>query len=263
MTVTRRIAALFTVKANKALDRAEGPRQLLDHCYSKQLELAQQVRRGVADVATSRRRVDLQRAGLQQSADRLEQQAQRALATGREDLAWEALARRSTVFAQDSQLEGQAVSLDAEEQKLTLASHQLQAKIDAFRNRKETVKAGCTAAEAETRINEAVSGISAEVGDIGMAMQRARDKTEQLQARAGVLDELLGSGALRDATSAVAHDELPSQLDAVATTGDVEAELARIRAELAQRPAVPTLEEHPAPPLTAPTTSATPQEATL
>jgi len=259
MTVTRRIAALFTVKANKALDRAEDPRELLDYSYSKQLELAQQVRRGVADVATGRKRVELQRIGLQQSAGKLEQQAQQALLSDREDLAREALARRSAVLAQDGDLEVQAASLGAEEEQLTLASHRLQARIDAFRSRKETIKASYTAAEAETHINEAVSGISGETGDVGVAVQRAQDRTEQLQARAGALDELLASGALHDATSPVAHDELQSQLDAVATTGDVEAELARIRAELAQAPAPPALEEHPAPPKTAPAAS---QEAT-
>ena len=259
MTVSRRIAALFTVKANKALDRAEDPRDLLDHSYSKQLELAQQVRRGVADVATSRKRVDLQRTGLRQSAGKLEQQAQQALLTGHEDLAREALARRSAVLAQDGDLEGQAASLGAEEEQLTLASHRLQAKIDAFRNRKETIKATYTAAEAETRINEAVSGISEEMGDVGVAMQRAEDRTEQLQARAGALDELMASGALRDASSPVVHDELQSQLNAVAGTGEVEAELTRIRAELAQAPAPTALEAHPSPVGTAPATS---QEAT-
>ena len=263
MTVTRRIAALFTVKANKALDRAEDPRELLDYSYSKQLELAQQVRRGVADVATSRNQVELQRTGLTQSAGKLEQQAQQALLTGREDLAREALARRSAVLAQDSDLEGQAASLGAEEEQLTLASHRLQAKIDAFRSRKETIKASYTAAEAETHINEAVSGISEEMGDVGVAMERAQDKTEQLQARAGALDELMASGALQDATSPVAHDELQSQLDAVAATGDVEAELARIRTGLAEAPGPPALEEHPAPhPAPPETAPAAPQEAT-
>ncbi|QMU70005.1 PspA/IM30 family protein [Streptacidiphilus sp. P02-A3a] len=194
MTVTRRLAALFTVKANKALDRAEDPRELLDRSYRKQLELAQQVRRGVADVATSRKRVESQRTGLRQSAGKLEQQAQRALLTGREDLAREALGRealgrRGALRAQDGDLEGQAASLGAEEEQLTLASHRLQARIDAFRSRKETIKASCTAAEAETRINESVSGISEEMGDVGPAVQRAQDRTEQLRARAPALEE--------------------------------------------------------------------------
>ena len=247
MTVTRRIAALFSVKANKALDRAEDPREMLDYSYSKQLELSQQVRRGVADVATSRKRVQLQLTGLQQSAGKLEQQAQQALAIGREDLAREALTRRTAVLAQSTDLEIQETSLEAEEAKLTLASQRLQAKIDAFRTRKETIKANYTAAEAETHINEAVSGISEEMGDVGVAMQRAQEKTEQLQARAGALDELMASGALHDATLSVPDDDLQKQLDSITSGDDVDAQLARMRAELAASPTPPALDEHPSP----------------
>jgi phage shock protein A len=246
MSLMRRIAALFKIKVGKALDSAEDPREVLDYSYSKQLELLQQVRRGVADVATSRKRVELQLTGLQQSADKLDGQARQALAVGRDDLAREALTRRTAILAQGSDLQTQETSLQAEEEKLTLASQRLQAKVDAFRTRKETIKATYTAAEAETHISEAVTGISEEMGDVGMAIQRAQDKTEQLQARAGALDELMASGALQDATSPVAHDELQSQLDAITAGGDVDAELARMKAELPASSAPPALEEKPA-----------------
>ena len=149
------------------------------------LTLARKRRRGVADVATSRRRVELQLAQLQQSAAKLQGQAQQALAAGREDLAREALTRRAAVTSQIGDLQGQQASLQAEQDKLTVASQRLQAKVEAFRTRKETIKATYTAAEAETSISEAVTGISEEMGDVGMAVQRAQDKTEQLQARAG------------------------------------------------------------------------------
>jgi len=116
------------------------------------------------------------------------------------DLAREALTRRAAVTSQMSDLQGQQAALQAEQDKLTVASQRLQAQMEAFRTRKETIKAACTAAEAETSIREAVTGISEEMGDVGMAVQPAQDKTEQLQARAGALDELLASGALQDAT---------------------------------------------------------------
>src|SRR5204863_41303 len=90
----------------------------------------------------------------------------------------------------------QYAQLQAEEEKLTVASQRLQSKVDAFRTRKETIKATYTAAEAQTRINEAFSGISEEMGDVGMAIQRAEDKTAQMQARAGALDSPLPSDAL-------------------------------------------------------------------
>ena len=228
----RRLAALFRAKANKALDRAEDPREMLDYSYERQLELLQQVRRGLADVATSRKRVELQLAQLQQSSDKLQGQARQALATGREDLAREALTRRAAATSQIGDLLGQQASLQAEEEKLTVASRNLQAKVEAFRTRKETIKATYTAAEAETSIREAVTGISEEMGDVGMAIQRAQDKTEQMQARAGALDELLASGALEDATAPGSSDEIQSQLDALTAGHDVDDELARMKAQL-------------------------------
>ena len=232
MSLSRRIATLFRAKANKVLDRAEDPREVLDYSYERQLELLQQVRRGVADVATSRKRVELQLAQLQQSSDKLHGQAQQALAAGREDLAREALTRQAAVTSQIGDLQGQEASLRAEEEKLTVASRRLQAKVEAFRARKETLKATYTAAEAETRVREAVTGISEEMGDVGMAVQRAQDKTEQMQARAGALDELLASGALEDATVPGGRDEIQSQLDALTAGHDVDDELARMKAQL-------------------------------
>lgn len=181
--VMKRMGMIFRAKANKALDRAEDPRETLDYSYQKQLELLQKVRRGVADVATSRKRLELQLNQLQNQSTKLEDQGRKALALGREDLAREALARRAALQQQVTDLETQHQTLQGEEEKLTLAAQRLQAKVDAFRTKKETIKATYTAAQAQTRIGEAFSGISEEMGDVGMAIQRAEDKTAQLQAR--------------------------------------------------------------------------------
>ncbi|MDI2124779.1 PspA/IM30 family protein [Yinghuangia seranimata] len=230
--ITHRMATLFRVKANKALDRAEDPREVLDYAYEQQLEMLRKVRRGVADVATSHKRVELQTDQLRLSAGKLQDQAQQALGMGREDLAREALTRRTATLAQITDLEAQQASLHEQEEKLTLAAERLQARVDAFRVRKETIKANYTAAESQTMITEAVTGIGEEMGDVGLAMQRAEDKTAQMQARAGALDELIASGALEDATAPAGRDDLQAELDAVTAGSDVDAELARMKAEL-------------------------------
>ena len=191
--IFQRMSLIFSAKTDKALDKLEDPRETLDYSYQRQLELLQKVRRGVADVATSRKRVELQANQLNTQIDKLTQQAQKALEVGREDLAREALTRRSGLQQQLTDLQAQHAQLQGEEEKLTRASQRLQAKVDAFRTRKETIKATYSAAEAQTRINEAFSGISEEMGDVGMAIQRAEDKTQQMQARAGAIDELLAS----------------------------------------------------------------------
>jgi phage shock protein A len=230
MSMWQRISLIFRSKANKALDRAEDPRETLDYSYQRQLDLLAKVRRGVADVATSRKRVELQVNQLQGQSDKLQSQAQQALTLGREDLAREALTRKSGLTAQITDLKTQQAQLVGEEEKLTLAQQRLSAKVEAFRTRKETIKATYTAAEAQTKINEAMSGIGEEMGDVGLAIQRAEDKTAQMQARAGAIDELIASGALDDASSLNAGDDISRELQAMSSQSDVEDELAKLKA---------------------------------
>src|SRR6266545_2135328 len=201
MSLMQRISLIFRAKANKALDRAEDPRETLDYSYQRQLELLSKVRRGVADVATSRKRVELQVNQLQGQATKLQDQAQKAIQMGREDLAREALTRKSGLAQQMSDLQAQHSQLQG---------------------------------EAETKINEAMSGIGEEMGDVGMAIQRAEDKTAQMQARAGAIDELIASGALEDFTGGGQQDDIQAELDRMSSSSDVELEMQRLRGEIGQ-----------------------------
>ena len=227
MGIWQRTSLIFRSKANKALDRAEDPRETLDYSYQRQLDLLAKVRRGVADVATSRKRVELQINQLEQQSTKLTDQAQKAITMDREDLAREALTRKSGLTVQIADLRTQLAQLQAEEEKLILAQQRLQAKVEAFRTRKETIKATYTAAEAQTRINEAMSGIGDELGDVGAAIQRAEDKTAQMQARAGAIDELIASGALEDVSAVGGGDDISRELDALSSQADVEARARR------------------------------------
>jgi phage shock protein A len=230
-SIMQRIALIFRSKANKALDAAEDPRETLDYSYTQQQALLQKVRRGLADVATSRKRLELQMQQLDQSSSKLQGQAQQALAAGREDLAREALTRRAALQQQITDLQTQHANLQSQEENLTTSSQRLQAKIEAFRTKKETLKATYTAAEAQTRINEAFSGISEEMGDVGMAIERAEDKTAQMQARAGAVDELIASGALNDPLSS-GSDDITAELNRVSSGNDIELELAKMKAQI-------------------------------
>jgi len=231
MSVMKRVSLIFRAKANKALDKYEDPRETLDYSYQQQVEMLTKVRRGVADVATSRKRVELQMTQLQKQVQTKETQARTALGQGREDLARAALEQKSGLQSQYQGLQSQYQGLQEQEEKLTLASQRLQTQVDAFRTRKETIKATYTAAEAQTRINEAFSGISEEMGDIGLAIQRAEDKTAQMQARAGAIDELLASGALENHVGGT-PDYIQAELDRMGASSEIESEMARLRGEL-------------------------------
>ena len=231
MGIMKRISTIFQAKTNAALNKAEDPRQTLDLSYEQQLDNLTKVKRAVADVATARKRVEIQAEQLKAQGDKLAEQAKAALAQNNEPLAREALTRRQAITVQLADLETQHATIVDQEQKLTDTAQRLQTEVEAFRTKKETIKATYTAAEAQTRINEAFSGISEEMGDVGMAIQRAEDKTAQMQARAGAIDELMASGALDDVGGR--RDDIQAELDQLSANSDVETELRRLRGEIA------------------------------
>src|SRR2546421_7466181 len=90
-----RASTIVKAKFSKLLDRAEDPTETLDYSYEKQLELLQNVKRGVADVVTAKKRLELQTTQLEQSVVKLETQARQAVGAGRQGLAREAPHRKT------------------------------------------------------------------------------------------------------------------------------------------------------------------------
>ena len=216
---------------SKLLDRAEDPSVTLDYSYERQREMLQNVKKGVADVVTAKKRLELQTAKLEQEVVKLEGQARQALSAGREDLARGALERKALAQQQLQGLDQQAADLEAQQQKLVESEKRLAAKVEAFRSQKEVIKAQYSAAEAQVRIGEAASGIGEEMADTGLAIERARDKTEQMQARAGAIEELTAAGTLEDMTGTGGSD-LDRELAQISASHQVDDELARLKGEL-------------------------------
>jgi len=233
MSLFSRMTTIIGAKASSVLDKAEDPNETLDYSYEKQLELLQNVKRGLADLVTSKRRLQLQQDTLQQSLDKLDTQAREALGQNREDLARTALQRKVAIQQQMDALTTQITQLQAQQDKLTDAEQRLQTKVETFRTTKETMKAQYSASQAQVKIGEAATGISEEMGDVGLAIQRAQDKTQQMQARAAALDDLTASGALTDFTGD-GQDDIDSQLSQVSTTSEVDKQLADMKAQLGQ-----------------------------
>ncbi len=231
MSILQRMSDVVQQKLNKVMDRAEDPAEAMDFAYQKQLEQLQQVRRSIADVLTSEKRLELQSAQLQQSSGKLQTQAQTALQQGREDLARLALTRAETAKQQLVGLSQQVEQLKEQEQKLELVAQKLQAKVESFRTQKETIKAEYSAAQAQTKIGEAVTGLNEQMADVGMMVERAQDKTAQMQARAAAIDQLVDSGVL-DQIGAPGGDDIERQLAAGTTQTTVDAQLAAMKAQL-------------------------------
>lgn len=233
MSLLGRMNTILQAKASKVLDKAEDPNETLDYSYERQLKLLQDVKRGLADLVTSKRRLQLQHDQLQQNMNHLDDQARQALSANREDLARLALQRKAGVQAQLTSLDTQISQLEDQQQKLTDAEQRLQTKVETFRTTKEAIKAQYTASTAQVKISEAATGISEEMADVGLAVQRAQDKTEQMQARAAALDELTTTGALED-LSGGGSDDIDRQLAQLSSGSEVDQQLAALKAQIGQ-----------------------------
>jgi len=230
MSLFQRAHDILNAKANRALDAAEKPDEMLDLSYEQMLDQITKVRQALVTIAASRKRIELQEQQLQHSVDHLQEQAKTALSLGKEDLAREALSRKATAEAQINDMQAQHEQLAEQEEKLGETLQALQQRVNTFRTQKEVLKAQYAAASASASVNEDVAGISSTLGDSGAALQRAQDKIATMQARAGALDELLQSGVLEDVGGST--DDIQQELDEAGANADVDRELAALKAEI-------------------------------
>ena len=228
-----RISTVINAEISNVLNRAENPADTLDYAYERQLEDLQNVKQGITEVVTAKKRLQLQESELGRRAEKLSGQAREAMAAGREDLARAALERRQLILGEVGSLDQQVTELESEQEQLTAAEQQLRTRIEAFRSKKEVIKAQYSTAEAEVRISEAATGVGDEMADVGLAMQRALEKTEDMRARASAVEELHAAGTLEDlAALGPAQDDVDRQLEQLGTNRAVDDELGKLRAEL-------------------------------
>jgi len=228
-----RMNTLFKTKITKLLDRAEDPAETLEYGYQKQIELLQNVKKGIADVVTSKKRIQMQSQKLEQQLVKLDTQARQALSQGREDLARTALERKTLAQTELQSLDQQVSELERQQEQLTANEQKLRHKIEAFRTKKEVIKAQYSAAEAQVRIGEAASGVGEEMADLGLALQRAEEKTENMRARASAVEELEAAGTFDDLTQlGGGGDDIDRELAQLSGGAQVDDELARMKAEL-------------------------------
>ena len=238
MGLWTRIRMLFATKASSALDRAEDPREVLDYAYSQQQQLLVSLRRGLVDVATSKQQLEQQAQRLLDSIPKLDDQARRAIGAGREDLARVTLERKRIATTEADSLTKQIAEVSADKDRLSAQERALQLRIEQFRTHRDVVSARYSAAEAEVRVKESLAGVSGELAELGMAVGRAEEKADRLQARARAIDSLVEIGSL---PSAGGGDFVENELLRITQGSEIDGELARIKAELA-------LPKLPAPP---------------
>lgn len=229
MGIFSRISTFFKVRANAALDKAEDPGQVLDYSYSKQLEQLQQVKRSIADVVTAEKRLELQQSQLINKSNQREQQARQALAANREDLARMALQEKENALTMINGYEQQLAQLRDQKEKLLAMQRNLTTRVEAFRTQKEMVKAQYSAAQAQVKINETLTGMSEEMSEVNMAMQRAQDKVLGMQARAEATEALIENDELQALPSPGNESTLDRELRKISAEQNIDAQLEALK----------------------------------
>lgn len=230
MGLLGRFFNILGAKFSKLLGMAERPDEQLDYSYEQMQEQLVEVKRGVANLVTAKKRIEIQADGVRGNVLKLETQAREAMSANREDLAQQAIERK--VFAQQQlqSLDGQVEKLQGQQESLIESQQNLETKIENFKATKEVIKARYSAAKAQVQIGEAATGIGRGFNNAGVAIGRAQEKVEGMEARASALQELTAAGALEDFTST--GTQLDHELAAIASSKAVDEEMNKLRAEL-------------------------------
>ena len=230
MGLVSRMSTVVKAKMNRIVDNAENPNETLDYAYEQQLKSLRTVRENVTKMVTAKRMLQSQAAKAKNDIAAIDARARQAMELGREDLARMALQHKQASLQQLEGLDQQIDDMEMEQEKLTQMQHRLQAKVTAFKTKKEVIKAQYSAAQAQVRIGSALSGLSEEMGDISLAVERAENKTEKLKARAGAIEELAEAGVLDDFSDR--NDPIGRELAQLTAAANVEDELAALRSSL-------------------------------
>ncbi len=230
MGLLSRMSTVVKAKMTKIVDDAENPNETLDYAYEQQLESLKKVRENVTKMVTAKRMLMSQADKAKKDIVAIDARARKAMELGREDLARMALQHKQTSLLQLEGLDQQIYDMELEQEKLTQMQQRLQAKVSSFKTKKEVIKAQYSAAQAQVRIGSALSGLSEEMGDITLAIERAEGKTEKLKAKAGAIDELAEAGVLDDFSDR--SDPIGRELAQLTAAANVEDELAALRSSL-------------------------------
>lgn len=230
MSLFGRFIFAIRAKLNALLNRTADPSAELDYSYEQLRDELQEVTRGIADVTTQKKRLEIHRRRLRENVEKHDGQAREALNQGRDDLARRALEKKQAHVAQITDLSDQIEALQETQDQLVGKRAELSSQIEQFRTRKESMKARYEAAEASARVAEAFTGVGDTMADVQRSLERATERTERMEARAAALEELEETGALESVLEE--GDSIDQELERLSNEKAVENELATLRAEM-------------------------------
>jgi len=229
MGILERIMVLLRQGTSAALAPAPDPRVTHLTSHQKQRALLNQVAKAGKEVTAAKERLRAAADAVRAKLPAMEEQARQELKAGRESMARLALQRRQVVINELQTLERQLAEVEKEDAALAMIEQRLSGQIEAFAARQEVIKARFSAAEAQVRINEAMTGVSQDFADLTATLQRAEHTTEEMQARATAIDRLVQGGDLDAISFGTGSDAIDRRYQSLGADEDVERQLDALR----------------------------------
>ena len=227
MSLLDRISFVIRSWLNAVVNRVSDPAAELDYSYEQLRNELQRVNRAIADLTTQKKRLELHRERLRANVEKHDEQAREAVRQDREDLARRALEKKQTTTHELADLDEQIDRLQATQDRMVERQVALRGRIEGFRTQKEILKARHGAAQASARAAEAFTGVGGELGDVQRAVERAAERTEEMEARAAALEELEETGAFDDILAK--GDAIDRELERRSTEHRVDQELEELK----------------------------------
>ncbi|HET7421105.1 MAG TPA: PspA/IM30 family protein [Candidatus Dormibacteraeota bacterium] len=229
MRFLARLKAVLAQGASVALAPAPDPRVTNLTSHQKQRALLDQVIRAGQEVTAAKLRLQVTADAIRQKLPAMEEQARQELRAGNEAMARLALQRRQVVAHELETLERQLAEVEKEESALAVIEQRLTGQIEAFAARQEVVRARYSAAEAQVRINEAMTGVSQDFAELTATLQRAEQTTSDMEARATAIDRLVHEGDMETIGFAAGSDAIDARYQTLGADEDVERRLRALR----------------------------------
>ena len=232
MGILKRTAGILSAKVNSLLNRAEDPKEMLDYSYEKQKELLQNVSRGIADVMTSKKQLEIKKQELNASVEKYHKQAESAVSANRDDLATIALNRKQETLSTIRSLDTQIAGLDNNLEKLKATKQKLEVKIQQFGAKKEILKAQYDASKATVKVQESLTGLGEDISDVKSTVDRIEERIEKQKARADAITVMVDEGTLEEIDFGMEKkDDVDRELAKIGANKYVDDELAAIKAK--------------------------------
>jgi phage shock protein A len=203
VSLWQRLVRIITARAHAALDAAEDPVESMGLAYRSQLAAFEEGRRGVADVLTSEKRLELEVRALDAGIGRATDAATVAAQAGDDAAARRALEREAFLTGQREQLLDEIADVQTQRRGLEELVERLGERVERLRTEKIALAARYATARAGVRAGASVTGLSNDTAEIAHLVERARERSRNIQARASALAELAGTSSSRSISDEV------------------------------------------------------------